>query len=923
MKPVFLRKKMSTVVFSVVLMLIFVSCSSNEKVKDLIVDVESISLNVSLMNLSLDGTEVLKVTFHPVEATDQRVSWSSSDNKVATVSGGTVKAAGVGTAIITAKSSNGKIAECTVTVSSSVINAEGVELDKSSLSLIVGTSGILTATVKPLNATDKTIVWESNNTQIATVDNSGRVSGVSIGVAKITAKAGSFSAVCDVSVTREGIPATKIELNKTSLSLTEGAEEQLKATVFPENTTDIIAWQSQNPQIAVVDNKGNIKAVGLGTTNVIAKAGDKTETCVVTVTPVLEPEIVTAIVLSKTSLPLINGGSEAISATVTTTDGSKPVVSWSSSNIQIASVDDKGVVTAVGVGEAIITATAGNKSAICTVTVTPASEQEIVTAIVLSKTSLTLMTGGFDAISATVTTTDGSKPAVAWVSSNAQVASVDGSGNIAAEGVGEAIITATAGNKSATCTVTVTSVFVAITGVKVSPSAYTMHVGEEIQLSAQITPLNSTSKDISWQSQKPHKATVDIETGLVKALSAGKVTIFAIVEENRDITSFCEITIVPAYIPVTSLSLNETNLVLTENETYRLNAIVMPSDATVQAVIWTSQDESVATVDGSGNITARSEGTTVITAEADGKFAFCNVKVEAQDGQTIVFGDPVFEAFLLGQFDADGNGKISTSEVKDVTSLDCRSQNISSLVGIEHFKSLTFLDCSHNNLSSVDSIKRNLSLTSFDCRNNHISSLEVGTLTNLVTLKCSNNNLSAIDVSRNSLLEVFFCSGNNLSHLDVSANPVLTQFYCTNNNLSFIDVSQNSKLAFFSCGENPIGNLDVSNNLALNDLYCQNCNLTSLLLNNNPKLTHLNCSNNNLSSLDILANEKLSTLDCSHNRILGDLDISASDNISMLDCRSNDITNLYISPNVWDLLNRGEIKPSSFNHDDDVVVDVK
>ncbi len=922
MKTIFFEKKMYAAVFSVVLMFIFSSCSTNERLKDLVVDVESISLNTSSVNLLLNESKDLIVTFNPAGATDKKVSWSSSDTGVATVSsGGTVQAVGVGTAIITVRSSNGKTATCTVSVSSSTVNVESIELDRNALSLTVGASGVLIATIKPLNATNKTIVWESDNTQIVTVDNSGRVFGISTGSAKITAKAGSFSAICNVSVTSEGIPATKIELNKISLSLAEGAEEQLKATVSPSNTTDLVVWQSLNPQIATVDNSGTVKAIGLGTANIVAKAGDKTETCVVTVTPASESEVVTAIALSKTSLALINGGSETILATVTTTDGSKPVVSWVSSNIQVATVDG-GVITAVGVGEAVITATAGNKSATCAVTITSAPESEIVKAIVLSKESLTLMTGGFETISATVTTSDGSKPTVSWTSSNIQIATVDNHGEVTAEGVGEAIITATAGNKSAQCKVTVTSVFVAITGVQVSPSAYTMTVGQELQLSAQIAPLNSTSKEVSWQSEKPNMATVGIMTGLVKALSVGKVMIFAIAEENHNITGSCEITIVPEYIPVTSISLDEMNLVLTEGGKHSLSADIMPSNATVQTVTWISQNKSVATVDSHGEVTAVAKGMTVITAEADGKSVFCNVTVEAQEGQTVDFADEIFEAFLLNKFDSDKNGKISTSEIKDVTELYCNSQNITSLDGIEHFKSLRILDCHSNNISSVD-LSRNSLLTSLDCESNQISSLEVDMLTNLEVLKCGNNNLSAIDVSRNNRLRVFSCSENNLSQLDVSMNPALTELYCASNNLLSINVSQNPKLVYFSCGDNNIGNLDVSNNPSLYNLYCQNCNLTSLSLNNNLKLIRLDCSSNKLQSLDLSAHDKLSILYCGNNQLSGDLDISSSKSIMVLDCRSNSIAKVYIHQHVKDLVDSGVIKPSNFTYDNEVEIEVK
>lgn len=836
MKTFFRKNQLYVVVLAIVWLVMFDSCSTSERFKEVIVNVESISLNTSSASLTIGASEVLKVSFNPVDATDQTVTWGSSNQNVATVRGGLVEAKGVGTAIITATTSNGKKATCHVTVENLTVDIEGIELDKNVLSLVRGGTATLIATVKPLNATDKTVVWESANVQVATVDNQGKVVAVAVGTAKITAKAGSFSAVCEVSVTEQGVPVTKIELNKTTLSLAEGAEERLVAEVFPENTTDVVEWSSENGQIATVDNTGMIKAVGVGVTSIVAKAGDKIEKCTVTVVPVSTVDVVTSLILNKTILKLKEGDFEVLQATVVTKDDSQPDVLWSSSDVGVVTVDADGMVEAVAVGEAVVTAKAGEKSA--------------------------------------------------------------------------------------ACTVTVTSEFVAITSLEVSPSGQTMDIGEELQLTVQVIPSNATSNNISWYSQEPTMAMVDISTGLVKALSAGRVVIKAVVDEDHDIADSCVIHIREEYIPVTSIRFDKTNVVLTEHGTDRIVAEILPVNATIQKLTWNSGNETVATVDEYGNISAIAEGSTVITAEADGVFASCSVRVEAQEGVTITnqFEDLNFRAFLLSQFDADSNGELSTAEVKDVTELHCYLQNISSLKGIEYFKSLQVLDCHDNSLQSID-LSQNTSLISLVCRNNNLSSLNVGMLTDLETLNCSENNLSSLDVSGNGQLKELFCSDNEISQLAIYNNVNLFRLNCSKNNLSALDVSSNMSLVSILCSENNIRNLNVDNNGALNNLACADCGLTMLNLSNNPKLTNLDCRNNELSSLDLSTKEYLSSLYCSNNHISGDLDISKTQSMDALDCTQNQISRILVSASLKVLVDAQIIK--TFIYDDGVAVEVK
>ena len=247
-----------------------------------------------------------------------------------------------------------------------------VELDKTSLTLDVNESETLTATITPSNATDKSLTWESSDTNIATVDTNGVVTAVAQGSTTITATAADGSgekATCSVTVKEAAnVPVTSVSLDKTSLELTEGGTGTLIATVEPNNATNKnVTWSTSNASIATVNN-GEVTAVSAGTATITATADGKSATCTVTVTAATVP--VTGVTLNKTSTSLYVGGSETLTATVEPSDATNKTVTWTSSNPSVATVEN-GVVTAVGAGTATITVTTvdGTKTATCTVTV--------------------------------------------------------------------------------------------------------------------------------------------------------------------------------------------------------------------------------------------------------------------------------------------------------------------------------------------------------------------------------------------------------------------------------------------------------------------------------------------------------------------------------------------------------------------------
>ena len=172
-----------------------------------------------------------------------------------------------------------------VTPTPSVVSVSSVSLNKTTLTLTEGESEVLNATVKPDDASDKTVTWTSSDTSIATVDGNGKVTAVKAGTATVSAKAGDKSATCTVTVNKKVVAVTSVTLNKTELTLTEGESETLTATVKPDDATDkTVTWSTSDASVAKVEN-GKVTAIKEGKASITAKAGEKSATCVITVIP--------------------------------------------------------------------------------------------------------------------------------------------------------------------------------------------------------------------------------------------------------------------------------------------------------------------------------------------------------------------------------------------------------------------------------------------------------------------------------------------------------------------------------------------------------------------------------------------------------------------------------------------------------------
>lgn len=238
-----------------------------------VINVERISLNKDNLTLEEGSKEQLKATITPSDATYRNVTWTSSNDSVASVdNSGNVTAKSIGTAVITATTKDGKSVDCTVTVKKKEIAIEYIYLNYGSLSIQKGKSVRITAIIGPDNTTySKTVKWSSSNESVATVDSDGNVKAIAAGKTTITAETVNGKiASCSISVYEN--PITGITLSDSTITLKEGYSYRINANVSPSDTSDdkTLTWTSSNPSIANVDSDGNVTAKKAGTAVITA-----------------------------------------------------------------------------------------------------------------------------------------------------------------------------------------------------------------------------------------------------------------------------------------------------------------------------------------------------------------------------------------------------------------------------------------------------------------------------------------------------------------------------------------------------------------------------------------------------------------------------------------------------------------------------
>ena len=566
------------------------------------------------------------------------IAWASNDPGQGNLKR-KIKAISKGTANITVMSAeNSKLtATCKVTVND--VEAPSVTVTRIAIREAYNTSVTNNGTVKVRDTleleaevtysdssqmvTNNGITWTSSNPLIATVNSNGLITGVKEGNAKITASSGNVqSNAFTVQVQKRELAIEKITLDSTA-EVAVGSEITLVAQKEPWDAENLpIKWRSDNKAVATVDAaSGEVHGIKVGTANITAYSEADSgvyATCRVTVTNPVQ-----SIAFDNPPATLKVGDTVNFALTINPPEATNASIVWSSSNAGVATVKD-GAVTGLKAGETTITAAVQGSPTIkddWKLTV----EDVAVSNVILDESSLTLGINETKQLIATVLPENATNKAVTWQSLNKSVADVDNSGKVTGYVAGEAEIQVSSvadGTKLAKCTVTVKSYNV--TGVTLDRTTAEIPVNGKVILKATVQPNNASNKEVTWESSDTAVATV--KDGEVTGCMKGKATITAKTKDG-DKTATCEVTVSTTAVPVSSISLSPSSASLDVGQTVALEPSIDPQNATDQTVTWSSNDESIAKVNG-GVVTAVSVGQAVITATtANGKTARCTVNV--------------------------------------------------------------------------------------------------------------------------------------------------------------------------------------------------------------------------------------------------------------------------------------------------------
>ena len=506
---------------------------------------------------------------------------------------------------------------------------ESISVTPSMATVPAGTSLALSASLRGSDGeaiSGVRVSWASEDPTIASVSETGVVTGIRVGSVLIAASARGKDAFARLTISPT--PVASVRLSTANQTLFVGDAVQLTADPLDGAGTVLgrpVTWSTSNQAVASVTSDGLVTAISPGGAIITAESEGRSAVASITVTPVA----VASITVRPDNNNVVVGQTTQLTADVRDANGTPltgRVVIWSSSNALIATVTSQGVVTAVAPGSATITASVDGQSASVSVNVTarPAS------AVIVSPGQVTIFSGQELQLSALVTDDRGlvlTGRSISYTSSNPQVASVSAAGLVT--GVAQGTVTITATSEAASGTATVTVAPEPIASLTVSPSTATMSVGQPLQLSviarnANGQALSLTGRTVGWSTSTPGITSVSTG-GLVTALAPG-TGIVVVTVDNRQAAA----TLIVKIVPVASVTVSPATPTVVVGSSITLTAT--PKDSAGQPLYlrvatWSSSNSARATVNSSGVVTGVSAGTVTITATIEGKSGAATVTV--------------------------------------------------------------------------------------------------------------------------------------------------------------------------------------------------------------------------------------------------------------------------------------------------------
>ncbi|MBR4144684.1 MAG: Ig domain-containing protein [Lachnospiraceae bacterium] len=583
----------------------------------------------------------------PELPSNEKLTWSSSDNRIITVDqNGKVSIVKPGTAHINVMTSNGLLESCKFTI---LQGMESIVLDETELVMYVGQTYRMTYSVFPATTSDTTLKWTPTNSKVVTVDNTGFFTAKNTGTCVVTVQAMDGSGVfttCTVTVLRN---ASGITLDVKDLKLNVGETYQLEALLNPADSTDTILYESSNKKIAEVSAGGKITAKGKGSCVIFARTdGGSSAYCNVTVS-----QQVTGLTVSPDSASIEVGEVLELTATITPGNASDKEVTWTSDDPSICTVNEDGEIKGIKGGATLIKCVSedGDLMAYSMITVI-----EKVTTITLPETA-EVGVGKKLKLTAIVSGDTASNKKLKWKSSKKSVCTVSKSGTITGKKAGKARIWAKATDGSGVKASCVVRVIKATEDIELSASYVSLVQGGKKKIKVTTTPAKTTYSPV-WTTDNDKVAIVS-KKGTITALKAGDCIVKCTAGDNSEVYAVVYVH-VTAPVSISSINLSEDTLVMLTGETTDVQYSVSPANYT-ESFSWASDNPSVASVNSKGKVTAKSVGTAKITAlSASGKKSTATVYVVGLSKTKLTLHQ--YESTLINlQLDGVESGKVKVS----------------------------------------------------------------------------------------------------------------------------------------------------------------------------------------------------------------------------------------------------------------------
>ena len=489
-------------------------------------------------------------------ASSNNITWQSSNPNVVTVDNGRITGINIGEAYVKVTDGN-TLALCKVKVIDNYVPITSISLEQNEITLIVNNTAKINPIILPINASNKNPVYVSSSEDIATVNSSGYVTAKKIGKTNISVSLENKVAIYKVTVV-DKIPLESITID-ASVELKQNKSTKLSVTYFPQNATDKkVTWQSSNPNIVVVDNNGNIKGMTPGNATITVTSNDGNHVATSKVT-----------VIANT--PNVTNNNQP----QTTKKVNPPSSTSATNNDNIVKLNS----------------------------------------ISLDKKNITLNINESRILSVTYNPQNATDKTVTWKSSNSNIVKVDNNGKLTAlaEGIATITVTSNDGKHEAKCNITVNANNQQTTdkklrNIKLNENKLKLKKGKEVTLEVTYTPSDADNKELSWISSNEDVATV--KNGKITALAVGTTEI-KVISVDGNYEDKCYVTVY-SDLPIESIVFEKEKQTVYIGNTITLNTISTPENTIIENPIWTSSNESIATVN-DGVVTGNTVGKTTIT----------------------------------------------------------------------------------------------------------------------------------------------------------------------------------------------------------------------------------------------------------------------------------------------------------------------